>query len=321
VITKCNTISFAPADFRAPTWCFNGHLHTIGSSLLRRSAKVVHKKISIDTPDGDFVDIDWKDQQDPRAVIILLHGLEGSSERYYIRDFMEAFSRNNYAVLALNFRGCSGRLNTKRRFYHSGETGDLRHVIRWIKNKHRNVPVFAAGFSLGGNVLLKYLGEEGQKADLDGAVAISVPYDLKQGSLAIGDGFNKVYEQYFLRTLTAKLAEKKHEFPDLPSFTGKSLYDFDDQVTSILHGFEDAEDYYESCSSKHFVEDIEKPALLIHAKDDPLCRAHSIPFNIIHKNPYLNVHTTKQGGHVGFWSKPQGWLRQTAVDYCNKILA
>jgi len=316
---KSKKISIPKRPFSAPFWCINGHIHTIGSSLFRRPSYVACKRVTYSTPDDDFLDADWLKTKRPEAVILLLHGLEGSSERYYIRELMYGLNRENFAVLALNFRGCSGRLNKKPRFYHSGETSDLDFILKLLQKEYPGLAVGVVGFSLGGNVLLKYLGEQGGRALADAAVAISVPYDLKNGALAIGRGVNKIYEYYFLQSLTKKLAGKREIYPDIPEFTGRTLYDFDDQVTSTLHGFNGAEDYYHQCSSWRFLTGIKKETLLIHAKDDPLCNFDTFPIKSINKNSYIWPLLTEEGGHVGFWSQPAGWLKNTIADYFNQI--
>ena len=299
----------------------NGHLHTIGSSFFRKSPEISYERITIDTPDGDFLIADWAECTYTEKAVLLLHGLEGSSERYYIRELMQSFREHEYSVLALNFRGCLGPINKKRRFYHSGETSDLAFIINWLRSQKQKHQLAVVGFSLGGNVLLKYLGETGSGSQIDAGIAISVPYDLKAGSLRIGTGFNKVYQQYFLQSLNQKLKIKQNKFNDLPRFTGRTLYDFDDQVTSILHGFKDAEDYYRVCSSKRFLADIKTESLLIHAQDDPLCSIQTMPLQTVNKNPYLYPLTTKKGGHVGFWSSPKGWLNTVSLNFINQLFS
>ncbi len=179
----------------------------------------------------------------------------------------------------------------------------------------------AVGFSLGGNALLKSMGEEGQKHPLDAAVAVSVPYDLKAGSQTINQGFNKVYERRFLNSLTTKLTKKRRIFPDLPTFTGSTLYDFDDQVTGPIHGFSGADDYYTQCSSDQFVKAINTPTLLIHSRQDPICRIENMPVDIIKENKTLDHIITENGGHVGFWSRPRRWLDRSITDFLRKKLS
>lgn len=255
------------------------------------------------------------DAQNNKPVIALFHGLEGSTDRYYMIELMQSFCRIGYSVVAVNFRSCGSKMNCTRRFYHSGATGDLNTVFTWIREHFQNCPIGAVGFSLGGNVLLKSLGEEQQHHPLKAAVAVSVPYNLKAGAEAIKRGFNKLYEQLFLKSLTRKLRKKKQVFPDLPAYHGKTLYDFDDQVTGPLHGFAGAEDYYARCSSDQFLSTIRRPTLLIHSGKDPICPVQHMPLDIVRANTNLDYIITGQGGHVGFWSRPKGWLNSCILSF------
>lgn len=181
--------------------------------------------------------------------------------------------------------------------------------------------VGAVGFSLGANALLKSLGEEGEAHPADAAVGVSVPYDLRLGSINLSGGFNRVYDCRFVRTLRKKLEQKRNTYPELPSFNGSTLYEFDDQVTSIIHGFKDAEDYYARCSSRKFISSVKKPTLLIHSEEDPLCPIDGMPVGAIKENPHLNYIITDEGGHVGFWSEPEGWLNYIIISYLKEELA
>ncbi|MDR8390655.1 alpha/beta fold hydrolase [Aliifodinibius sp. S!AR15-10] len=305
-------------DFHAAPWCLNGHFHTIGRSLLTNAGNPYHRRISIPTPDEDFLDLDIIKAPSSRPVVVLFHGLEGSSQRYYITELAAALTKREYSVVAVNFRGCSGRMNRQRRFYHSGETGDLSTVFGWVGERFPDVPIGAAGFSLGGNALLKSLGELQNDHPVSAAVAVSVPYDLALGAQHISEGFNRVYEFNFIRTLKSKLEQKREKYPDLPEFEGSTIYAFDDQVTAPLHGFNNADDYYTTCSSQHYVADICKPTLLIHSRQDPICHPDMIPLQKIVGNGYIDHAITDEGGHVGFWSSPAGWLNSTIVNFFAK---
>ena len=300
---------------RSPRWCFNGHVHTIAQSILRNPKKPATQQIEITTHDDDFLELDVINAQNDRPVIALFHGLEGSSDRYYIVELMHALKALDYSVVGVNFRGCGSQMNRRRRFYHSGQTQDLTTVFSWMRQQFPGSPLGAAGFSLGGNVLLKSLGEAGDAHPLQAAVAVSVPYDLHAGSLNIADGINRIYQYHFLRSLTQKLQKKKEHYPDLPSFTGHTLYDFDDQITAPIHDFESADDYYARCSSGRFLSQIERPVLLIHSRQDPICKAEFMPLDEIKKHDNLDYVLTDQGGHVGFWYKPHGWLSQLIANY------
>ncbi|NGP75300.1 alpha/beta fold hydrolase [Balneolaceae bacterium YR4-1] len=306
--------------FRSPSWCMNGHVHTIACSFLDGVHPPYQKRVEITTPDDDFLEIDVIDQENDNPVIALFHGLEGSTERYYMTELAADLKEVGFSVAALNFRSCGSRLNRQPRFYHSGETKDYATFFKWIQKTFPGKKIGAAGFSLGANALLKSLGEEMDRHPADAAVAVSVPYDLRLGSINLSQGFNRVYDYRFLRTLRRKLDEKRRQYPDLPRFTGSTLYDFDDQVTSKVHGFADAEDYYARCSARKFVSDIRKPALLIHSDQDPLCPISGMPVDKIRENPVLDYVITDEGGHVGFRSEPRGWLNYVIIEYLHKVL-
>ncbi|HKL14224.1 MAG TPA: alpha/beta fold hydrolase [Balneolaceae bacterium] len=308
------------ADFKPAPWCVNGHVHTICASLFFKPAEVDFERKKIDTPDGDFLNIDCIHTQRDNPVLILLHGLEGSSGRYYIQNLAHQMSYMGFNVVALNFRSCGGEMNKTRRFYHSGEFKDLKTVCRWIQQHYPDSLQIAAGFSLGGSVLLNYLNEFGDASLISAFAAVSVPYDLYRGSINLQKGFNRLYDYQFLVTLREKLQRKKELYDDLPDFHGSTLFDFDDQVTAPVHGFKDAEDYYTQCSSAFFLDSISKPGLLIHSMEDPLCPFDYIPMASIDQNPNLTACFTRRGGHVGYWSMPPGWIERTISQYFNHIL-
>lgn len=306
--------------FHSPWWCLNDHIHTISRSLFGDREPPACEQIEIATPDRDFLELDCIFREDSKAVVALFHGLEGSTRRYYIIETMKALRNAGFSVVAVNFRGCGSRLNRTRRFYHSGETEDYFTIFRWISEKMPGRKIGAVGFSLGANALLKSLGEKEEEHPVDAAVAISAPYDLKLGADSLSRGFNRVYEYLFLRTLRKKVYRKREVFPDLPEAEGTTLYEFDNKVTAPVHGFKDADDYYESCSSKNFMADIRKPVLLIHSKSDPLCPIEAMPRQEISENPSLDYIITGEGGHVGFWSNPPGWLNRVVCGYLTKKL-
>ena len=306
--------------FRSPSWCYNGHVHTIACSFLGGVHPPYQERVEITTPDNDFLEIDVAVIDNEHPVIALFHGLEGSSERYYMTELAADLLETGYSVAALNFRSCGSRLNRQPRFYHSGETKDYATFFRWIQETFTSKKIGAVGFSLGANALLKSLGEEMESHPADAAVAVSVPYDLRLGSVNLSQGFNRIYDYRFLRTLRRKLDEKRQQYPELPRFNGSTLYEFDDQVTSIVHGFAGAEDYYARCSSRKFIADIRKPALMIHSDEDPLCPIAGMPLDKIKENPFLDYIITDEGGHVGFRSEPEGWLNYVIIEYLQKIL-
>ncbi|MTI89427.1 MAG: alpha/beta fold hydrolase [Balneolaceae bacterium] len=306
---------FTPAPFQSPWWAVHSHIHTIVPSLLYNPQKPTYKRIEINTPDGDFLEIDLSIADSTKAVVALFHGLEGSSDRHYVNSVMSALYSSGFSSAALNFRGCGNKLNRNRRFYHSGATDDYNTLIRWLLSTYPDKNIYAVGYSLGANALVKFLKEKRESTQILRAVAVSPPYDLRRGSLRLHQGFNRLYEQSFLKTLVEKLEKKRQQYPDLPTFTGDSIYEFDDQVTAPLHGFNNADDYYRKCSSKKFYKEVQCPLLIIHSKDDPLCPLEYAPTKDLNDNPYIQTIFTKSGGHVGFISSPHGWLNRTIVQW------
>jgi len=307
--------------YYAPQWCFNGHIHTIARSLTGDSTPPsIVERIKIPTPDNDFLELDCAVVKDSQAVVALFHGLEGSSRRFYIVELMKLLIQKGFSVVAVNFRSCGSDLNRRRRFYHSGETEDFATVFRWIREQYPNQKLGAAGFSLGGNALLMSLAEEGTDHPVDAAAAVSVPYDLYMGAKLLSHGFNRIYEYHFLRTMRQKLKQKRKEYPDMPEFSGSTLFEYDEQVTAPLHGYDGAMDYYEQCSSRKTVEHIRTPTLLVHSREDPLCPVESMPVVKVLDNEFTDYIITDEGGHVGFWSIPQGWLNDIVGNYLHRKL-
>ncbi len=282
----------------------------------------------IETPDGDFLDIDLMPETDPAApLVLMLHGLEGHTKRGYMVQTCLALANRGMRAVGLNFRGCSGEANRNPRFYHSGETEDPGFVFGWLRERFPTRPLMAIGFSLGGNVLLKYLGEQGAQnaARVSAAVAISVPYDLSSGAHALERrGMVRIYAQYFLRSLMGKVRAKEEvlaKILDLDAvWASATLRDFDDAATAKLHGFEGAEDYYHKSSSNRFIQSIRVPTLLLHSRDDPFLPVASLPFSAIEANPFLNLVLTEGGGHVGFFEggppwNPTFWMEEQSASF------
>jgi predicted alpha/beta-fold hydrolase len=300
------TRSFEIEPFRAAQWLSSPHGQTVAGRLLRRPGVPAFERIRLDTPDGDFLDLDFPPQPTGRApLVVLLHGLEGSARRgYAINTYNELLARG-IGALGVNFRSCSGELNRKARFYHSGETGDLRLVLDYVRARCPERPLGAVGFSLGGNALLKYLGEEGTRAQLECAVAVSVPYDLRAGArLLEASVMGRFYSRVFIKSLIVKAEAKVHLLADQCDLErvkrARTFYEFDDAATAPLHGFAGADDYYARSSSGPFVPLIRRPTLLLHAEDDPFVPATAIPRAAFGQNACIRSVITRQGGHVGF---------------------
>jgi predicted alpha/beta-fold hydrolase len=236
-------------------------------------------------------------------VVLLLHGLEGSSQRAYIRIAMEALQQVDIQAVALNFRSCSGETNRHPRFYHSGETGDPRWVIQTLRERFPHRPVGALGFSLGGNVLLRLLYES--PGLVDAAAVVSVPFDLAAGTDALSSGpMGRLYTRYFLNPLKAKVLAKKTQLSGRINLakvlSARTLRDFDEHATAPIHGFDDAKDYYARCSSAAILSEIRTPTLILHAEDDPFLVADALPREAFHSNPCLRTRLVERGGHLGF---------------------
>lgn len=302
-------------EFNSVWWAWNTHMHTVIASQFSKAWKPDFERIEIDTPDEDFLEIDVCETNSNKPVVALFHGLEGSTDRHYMANLMRELKRHEFSSVAVNFRGCGSRLNDQRRFYHSGATDDYRTVFRWMESNFPKKEIYAVGYSLGANALVKYLGEEGRQSRVHKAVAVSPPYDLKEGSIRMQQGINRLYEYRFLKTLVEKLEKKRERFPDLPVYQGNSIYEFDDQVTAKLHGFTGADDYYHQCSSKHFYGDVNVPLLVIHSKADTLCPIEFAPFDDLTENAKIQTCFTNEGGHVGFLSNPPGWLYRVILQW------
>jgi hypothetical protein len=308
-------INIHTQTFNEPWWAANPHTQTIASSFFQNKQPVDYKRVEIGTSDGDFLELDLIQKEHADRCAVLFHGLEGNSSRFYVQNLAATLSESGWNVVAVNFRGCGSRLNDKPYSYHAGFTRDYERVFTWVMESLQPKLLVAAGFSLGGNALLKYLGEQGSRQPLAAAAAISPPFDLLEGAYKLQRGFNKVYDFYFIRSISAKHEEHRNRFPDIPEFKGKSLYDFDDQVTAPLHGYSSAVDYYNSNSSKGFIPEIETETLILHSMDDPICPIQYAPFDIMKEKSNIHTLFTEKGGHVAFWSREKNWLNKRIVQW------
>lgn len=288
--------------YRAPFFLFNKHIETIYPSLIRKVESIAYVRERIATPDNDFLDLDWL-KKDSKKLIILSHGLEGNSQRSYIKGMANIFYNNGFDVLAWNFRGCSEEMNRTIRFYHSGATDDLDLVVNHSISKGYT-EINLVGFSLGGNLTLKYLGEKasGLNPVVKKGVAFSVPLNLHTSCIEISKPSNWVYNKRFLNSLKEKVLNKSKQISELdPSALPliKSLLEFDNNYTAPIHGFKDAIDYYEQCSSIRFIESIERPTLVVNALNDPFLSGDCYPSHL-QNHKYLKFEFPERGGHVGF---------------------
>jgi predicted alpha/beta-fold hydrolase len=297
----------SPSRYRAPFFLPGGHLQTIWPALLRRVPKVAFQRQRLELADGDFLDLDWRrGKQDSPRLAILSHGLEASTDAPYIRGMTAALERRGWDVLAWNCRGCSGEANRLLRFYHSGSSEDLGAVVRHALATHAAERIDLAGFSLGGNMTLKYLGE--MAGDLPPrvhrAVAFSVPCDLASSSVRLAAWSNRIYMERFMRDLRGKLRRKQPAFPQDLDLTGlegiRTFRQFDDRFTAPLHGFADAADYWARASSRPLLERIAVPALLVNAVNDPFLGPGCFPRQEAERSAFFHLEAPQQGGHVGF---------------------
>ncbi|HWV31386.1 MAG TPA: alpha/beta fold hydrolase [Dyadobacter sp.] len=291
----------------SPYWLPNGHFQSIYPALFRQINGIKYFREKIVTPDDDFLNLDWSYAQTegPKPLVILSHGLEGNTTRQYITGMVKLLNRHGFDCLAWNFRSCGGEMNQTARFYHSGATEDLDAVVQNAFEKGYS-DLRLMGFSLGGNLTLKYLGEQGAAIDsrIKGAIVFSVPMDLRACSLSIIEPRNQIYMRRFLNTLKPKVVEKARFFPEKIRLDDhqlvRTLYDFDDIYTAKLHGFKGADHYYAECSSKFFVESISVPTTIVNAENDPIVPFESLPIDILRSHPNVTLLATKDGGHCGF---------------------
>ncbi len=295
----------SPSSYRAPLMFSNPHVQTVFPSLFRRVSGVHYQRHRIDTLDNDFLDLD-KSTVGSRRLAIILHGLEGDSSRAYVLGMVKAVNKRGWDALVVNFRGCSGVSNKRVRFYHSGDTQDLEIVISYVTANEKYSELALIGFSLGGNVILKYLGERGTQTNslITKAVAFSVPCDLESSSNHLAKSANKIYLKRFLRLLRKKIRMKMAIMPEQISDhdyrTIKTFKEFDDRYTAPMFGFSGAEDYWRKASSKPFLASISIPTLLVNAADDPFLTDLCYPTEEAKNNPGFFLEIPKFGGHVGF---------------------
>jgi predicted alpha/beta-fold hydrolase len=313
-----------PAAFVAPSWLANAHLQTLYAALLAPSARVAFRRERWDTPDGDFVDVDFVDGPAGTPWVHLYHGLEGSSNSPYARMLMEFVRRRGWRGSVFHFRGCSGEPNRLARAYHSGDSEEIDWSIRRVKALAGDARLYAAGVSLGGNAFAKWLGEHGPAAEaiVTRAAAVSAPFDLMAAGDALGRGFARLYSWHFLGTLKVNALEKVQRYPGLydPAAVrrARSLREFDNLVTAPLHGFRDTDDYWTRASSKPYLAAIRVPTLLVNARDDPFLPEAALPAPG-EVSPAVRLEFTPRGGHVGFVTAPFPghieWLPQRLLHF------
>jgi predicted alpha/beta-fold hydrolase len=307
------------SSYTPPWWLPGGHAQTIYASLFAPAPRIEYRRTRWETPDGDFIDLDWGEEQDSGSgmhepgreppLAVLFHGLEGSSRSHYARALVHAALARGWQAVVAHFRGCSGEPNRLARAYHSGDSAEADWILRRLASLGRQRRVFAIGVSLGGNVLLKWLGEQGAAARdvVAGAAAVSAPVDLMASGDCLGHGFNLVYARNFLGTMKRKSLSKLRDFPQLWEErrvrSARTLREFDDVVTAPLHGFRDTDDYWTRASSKSVLSGIAVPTLMINARNDPFLPGDALPApHEVSSEVVLDFPAA--GGHAGFVTGP-----------------
>ncbi|NDI86293.1 YheT family hydrolase [Undibacterium crateris] len=316
--------------YQAPAWLPGGHLQTILPALWMPRPAVALRRERWQTPDQDFIDVDFLDGQPGQPCVVLFHGLEGSSQSHYAQALMHALQQRGWSGVIPHFRGCSGELNQAPRFYHSGDSTEINWILRRLhqhwRTQHTTARFFAAGVSLGGNALLRWTGESQHQASLADAVcAVSAPLDLAQGGAALSGGLNMLYTRMFLKTLKPKCLQKLRQFPGLfdqqRMLAAQNLYEFDNVVTAPLHGYRDTDDYWHRASARWILNDIRIPALVLNARNDPFLPGQHLPRQAA---LCVTLDYPQHGGHVGFatggFPGKLDWLPQKILGYFEQFL-
>ena len=319
-----------PPSYRPPWWLRGGNAQTIYAALALGGPRVRYRRERWETPDGDFILADWVDGPPRAPLVVLFHGLEGSSASHYARVLMSVVRAHGWRGVVPHFRGCGGEPNNLPRAYHSGDSREIDWMVRRLRPAAGAAPLFAVGVSLGGNALLKWLGEEGDAACeiLRAAAAVSAPVDLTAAGDALGRGFNLVYARHFLGSLKRKTAAKLARFPGCvdgaAAARARTLREFDDAVTAPLHGFRNASDYWLRSSAKPLMMGIRVPTLVINARDDPFLPGEYLP-EADNVSAKIVLEFPTAGGHVGFVSGPfpgrLAWLPARVLGFFEQALA
>jgi len=319
----------SPGPYSAPWWLPGGNLQTIWASLLARREHPRLRRERWDTPDGDFVFVDFLDGPAEEPFLVLFHGLEGAADSHYAEATMAELIRRGWRGAIPHFRSCGGEVNLLPRAYHSGDWEEIDWMLARFRRSAGDAPLFAAGVSLGGNALLKWLGERGASARdvVMAAAAVSAPLDLAAGADAIEHGFELFYSKYFLHSLKPKIVEKAKRHPGVFDVArvrrARTLREFDDAVTAPLHGFRDSADYYARASAKPVLARIDVPTLVLNARNDPFLPGRHLPSST-EVSRAVTLETPDTGGHVGFVRGPfpghLHWLPQRIIEFLSQHL-
>jgi len=321
---KTHSIMYIASQFKPAWWAKNPHVQTIFADWLTNTKQVVGSNERLELDDGDFLDVVWTtaiDADYTGPLVVVFHGLEGSVKSHYAHRLLSLCKSMGWPAVIMHFRGCSGEPNRLSRAYHSGETSDARFFLELVTKRFPYAALFAASYSLGGNMLLKYLGEYADEPLLKGAVAISPPLNLSACEARLKSGFSRVYQQHLLSRMKQNLHKKIALIPQLSQQLAcdqqlESLVDFrsfDQQVTAVLHGFSSADDYYQKCSAMQYLNLINVPSLIIHAKDDPFMTQAVIP-ELEQLSTQVTYELSEYGGHVGFITGKYPWRAEFYID-------
>lgn len=317
-----------PSTYKAPLLCANNHFQTIYHSEFRRVDGIEYTREKIFTPDGDFLNIDWLCNAS-KSVVLIVHGLESSGDRPYMKGMVKALVHRGFDCAVLNLRGCGGEMNQTPVFYHAGKTEDIETAVSHLISKGY-ASICLVGFSLGGNIVLKYLGERGKKAlkYITRAAAVSAPCDLHSSAASLAKITNIIYNKRFVKKLTRKIKAKMALYPGSVSDKYfryvKTLRDFDDYYTAPMIGYSSANEYYTRESSLPFLSEIAVPTLLINAKDDPFLGKGCYPVEQSERSSAFFFEAPEKGGHIGFYTKPANkefWHETRVADFLSKVVS
>lgn len=311
------------SSYKPVSYYLNGHLETILPSTFRKIENINYQRERLELADGDFLDLDWLQANNP-GLVIISHGLEGSSHRHYVKGMARYFHENKWDVLAWNCRSCSGEINRLPRLYHHAASEDLNAVIVHAIKSGKYTQISLVGFSMGGSLSLKYLGEnKGLPAQIKSCIVFSVPCDLKSSAEELDRPKLRFYRNRFLRKLERKIKSKAAQFPDRISDANfnaiKTFNAFDDRYTAPLHGFKNAGDFYHQASANQYIPQIEVPTLIVNAENDPFLPEACYPTNLAQDHPYVFLEIPKRGGHVGFplSNQNESWMEIRALNFAN----
>lgn len=319
-------ISSSP--YRHPFYLFNGHLQTVVPSIFRKIEDIKYQRERLELPDGDFLDLDWL-KQDSKRLVIVSHGLEGSSDRHYVKGMARYFFAHGWDALAWNCRGCSGEMNRLPRFYHHGATEDIKAVTERALASGGYQTIALVGISMGGSMTLKYFGESGDKlpTNVKTAAVFSVPCHLGDSARELDKPGKRFYLNRFLKKLSKKVEAKSKVFPNVICHKGfeqiKSFREFDNRYTAPLHGYKDADDFYQRASSGQYIASIRRPVLIANALNDPFLPQSCFPFDLAKDHSSVWLETPATGGHVGFSmaGRKENWMEVRAFEFIQQQVA